>query len=308
MRDALSESLIAAARRDDRLLVITGDHGYTLFDRFRDEFPSRYLNAGIAEQNMVGMAAGMARAGLRPVVYGLSAFVPIRVLEQIKLDVAHDNLPVVFLGDGAGFVYSFLGTSHQSLEDIACSRVIPGLAILSPADRFEMTTCMDLATRSNGPTYVRIGKADLGDVHDSPIEFEFGDLLQIRGGSRDGFAFVATGSMVTTALRVADAEFPDSSVWSVPSIKPIDKGVVELLSRSHRAVVVLEEHSVLGGLGSLVTEIVAGTTFAPVLRIGSDDRFSHYCGSYAYLRREHEIDDDSVKRRICEFADRLPHP
>src|ERR1700712_4849555 len=130
------------AVQDPKVLLLTGDHGYALFDAFRKECPSQYINAGIAEQNMVGMAAGLARVGFRPFVDGLSAFVPIRVLEQIKLDVAHDDLPVIFLGDGAGFVYSHLGTSHQSTEDIACTRAIPGLEVLSPADRFEMAATM----------------------------------------------------------------------------------------------------------------------------------------------------------------------
>ena len=127
MRAAFSDTLVNLARNDPKVLLLTGDHGYALFDQFRKVCPAQYINAGIAEQNMVGMAAGLARSGFRPFVYGLSAFIPIRVLEQIKLDVAHDQLPVVFLGDGAGFVYSHLGTSHQSAEDIACARSIPHL-------------------------------------------------------------------------------------------------------------------------------------------------------------------------------------
>ncbi len=122
MRAAFSDCLVAAARRDSRVMLLTGDHGYALFDSLRRECPAHYFNAGIAEQNMVGVAAGMAKAGLRPICYGLSAFVPIRVLEQIKLDVCYENLPVIFIGDGAGVVYSSLGTSHQSTEDIAALR------------------------------------------------------------------------------------------------------------------------------------------------------------------------------------------
>ena len=151
MREAFSNALVRLALADPKVLLLTGDHGYALFDEFRKRCPGQYINAGIAEQNMVGMAAGLARVGFRPFVYGLAAFVPIRTVEQIKLDIAHDNLPVVLLGDGAGFVYSHLGTSHQSTEDIACSRAIPGLNVLSPADRFEMTACMNHAYAANGP-------------------------------------------------------------------------------------------------------------------------------------------------------------
>src|SRR5438093_7902351 len=133
MRNAFATALVRAARADERVVLLTGDHGYSLFDEFRRECPGQYLNAGVAEQNMVGVAAGLAKAGYRPVVYGLSAFVPIRVLEQIKLDVCYEDLPVVFLGDGAGVVYSTLGSSHQSTEDLAALRALPGLTILSPA-------------------------------------------------------------------------------------------------------------------------------------------------------------------------------
>src|SRR5436309_10704956 len=139
MRNAFASALIQAAQADPRVLLLTGDHGYALFDDFRQACPAQYLNAGVAEQNMVGVAAGLAKGGLRPVVYGLSAFVPVRVLEQIKLDVCYEDLPVLFIGDGAGVVYSTLGASHQSTEDVAALRAMPNLSILSPADDLEMT-------------------------------------------------------------------------------------------------------------------------------------------------------------------------
>src|SRR3954447_5587675 len=174
MRNAFSQALVEAATADPRLVLLTGDHGYALFDDFRRRCPAQYLNAGVAEQNMVGVAAGLAKGGLRPVVYGLSAFVPIRVLEQIKLDVCYEQLPVVFIGDGAGVVYSTLGTSHQSTEDLAALRALPHLAILSPADDLEMTACLRLAFASQGPVYVRMGKADLGRVHAQEPELPWG--------------------------------------------------------------------------------------------------------------------------------------
>src|SRR5260221_13761575 len=127
MREAFAKALVRSAQADERVVLLTGDHGYTLFDEFRQVCPGQYLNAGVAEQNMVGVAAGLAKGGMRPIVYGLSAFVPVRVLEQIKLDVCYESLPVIFVGDGAGVVYSSLGTSHQSTEDIAALRAVPNL-------------------------------------------------------------------------------------------------------------------------------------------------------------------------------------
>lgn len=303
MRDAFSESLVRLAKADPNVLLLTGDHGYALFDAFRKACPKQYINAGIAEQNMVGMAAGLARAGFRPFVYGLSAFIPLRVVEQIKLDVAHDQLPVIFIGDGAGFVYSHLGTSHQATEDIACSRVIPHLSVYSPADSFEVTACMEAAYQSKSAVYLRMGKSDRGNVHASPIQVKRGELLEVKPGKTGDISFIATGALVRTAVDIATASYPNAAVWSVPFIKPIDTKQVTAICRQSRVVVVLEEHSVLGGLGSVITEIAS--EFAPVriLRIGVADRFSHYCGTYEYLLKEHGLDRPAIEQRIRDFLD-----
>lgn len=301
MRDAFSAALVRLATADSQVLLLTGDHGYALFDDFRRECPDQYLNAGIAEQNMVGMAAGLARAGFRPIVYGLSAFIPVRVLEQIKLDVAHDQLPVIFIGDGAGFVYSQLGTSHQSTEDIACTRAIPHLAIYSPADRFELTAGLELAYQAHAPVYFRVGKADRGDVHKAIPDSKPGDLLKVKAGQPGAIALIATGAMVRTALDIAMAEQPDATVWSVPFIKPINVAQVAAICAQSHALVVLEEHSVYGGLGSLIAEIATATTPRKILRIGVNDRFSHYCGSYDYLLQEHGLDRTTIATRIQDF-------
>lgn len=301
MRDAFSNALVRVALTDPKVLLLTGDHGYALFDEFRKRCPDQYINAGIAEQNMVGMAAGLARVGFRPFVYGLAAFVPIRTVEQIKLDIAHDNLPVVLLGDGAGFVYSHLGTSHQSTEDIACTRAIPGLEVLSPADRFEMTACIDYAYAANGPVYLRMGKSDRGDVHAEPVQaLRAGGLLQVRTGRSDRPGLIATGSMVRTAVDAAQAL--ELSVWSAPLLKPLRAEDVCAAARSTSGLIILEEHSVLGGLGAAVTEITSEYEPVRVLRIGVPDRFSEHCGTYAYLLREHGLDADSVRTKVESFS------
>lgn len=300
MRDAFSTALVRLALADPKVLLLTGDHGYALFDEFRKRCPDQYINAGIAEQNMVGMAAGLARVGFRPFVYGLAAFIPIRTVEQIKLDIAHDNLPVVLLGDGAGFVYSHLGTSHQSTEDIACTRAIPGLQVLSPADRFEMTACMDHAYATRGPVYLRMGKSDCGDVHLGPIgALQCGRLLKLRDGRPARPGLIATGSMVRTAMNIAESR--ELTVWSAPSLKPLSVDDVRAAARGCSSLVTLEEHSVLNGLGAAITEITSEHAPTRVLRIGVPDRFSEHCGTYAYLLCEHGIDHESAGRRIDDF-------
>lgn len=302
MRDAFSKTLVALAKADPNVILLTGDHGYALFDEFRRECPNQFINAGIAEQNMVGMAAGLARVGFKPFVYGLAAFIPVRVIEQIKLDVAHDNLPVVFLGDGAGFVYSYLGTSHQSTEDIACTRAIPNLAIYSPGDRFELMACMNTAYKARLPSYIRIGKSDRGDIHQSEITEFSNFLLNVHHAKDSKVAIIATGSMVRTALNLVEQVFVYASVWSAPTIKPINTHQVVEICQSNDLIITIEEHSVLGGLGSLVAEI--STNFCPrkILRIGVNDCFSHYCGSYEYLLKEHSLDLCSIKSQITRFS------
>lgn len=302
MRAAFSDALVRLAKADPKVLLLTGDHGYALFDDFRRECPAQYINAGIAEQNMVGMAAGLARTGFRPFVYGLSAFIPVRVLEQIKLDIAHDHLPVILIGDGAGFVYSHLGTSHQSTEDIACTRAIPDLAIYSPADRFEVNVCMELAYQSKAPVYLRMGKSDRGDVHRHMPPASIGGLLPVQQGQAGNISFIATGSLVRTAMDIAAASYPDAAVWSAPFIKPIDARQVATICAQSRAVVVLEEHSVLGGLGSAIAEIASELAPVRILRIGVQDRFSQHCGTYEYLLKEHGLDRAAVAQRIEAFV------
>jgi transketolase len=306
MRNAFAKALLEAALADERVVLLTGDHGYALFDEFRQACPGQYVNAGVAEQNMVGVAAGLAKGGFRPVVYGLSAFVPVRVLEQIKLDVCYEELPVLFIGDGAGVVYSSLGTSHQSTEDIAALRALPQLAILSPADRWEMTACMGLAVKANGPVYLRMGKSDLGQIHEVEPALDWGRLCLIQEGLGT-VGWIATGSMVTTALSAA-RHWPGSAVWSAPSLKPLDSDDVTAVCWQHDVVVVLEEHSIYGGLGSAVAEIASATAPTWICRIGIQDRFSRYCGSYAYLMEEHQLTPPAVVLQVQRFLEKLPEP
>lgn len=300
MRNTFSDTLVAIANADPRVLLLTGDHGYALFDAFRAAHPDRYINAGIAEQNMVGMAAGLARLGFHPFVYGLSAFVPVRVLEQIKLDIAHDDLPVVLCGDGAGFVYSHLGTSHQSLEDIACIRPVPGMMVLSPADRHELTAAMEYAHAARRSVYLRMGKADRGDVHPDGTAIDMAKLQCLKAGRAGGTAILATGPIATTALQVAE-QVDGVAVWSAPSIKPFDTETFATICAGSTRLVTMEEHVVAGGFGSLVAEEASASHPLPVLRIGVRDRFSEHCGSYDYLLREHGLDLETVARQVADF-------
>lgn len=301
MRNAFSNCLVRAAQADDKVVLLTGDHGYALFDEFRFKCPKQYFNAGIAEQNMIGVAAGLAKTGFKPIVYGLSAFVPIRVLEQIKIDLCYENLPVILIGDGAGVVYSALGTSHQSTEDIAALRGVPNVIIFSPGDAYEMEACFKLAQESNQTAYIRIGKADLPSLHNAHVSFQIGQILPLKKVTAADITFIGTGSMVQAALEIA-GDYSNSSVWSVPCIKPIDEQQVVKVCNNSKLIVTLEEHSIYGGLGSTISEIVSKFNLrVPILRIGINDKFSTYCGSYKYLLEEHGLDVLSIKSKVANF-------
>ena len=247
------------------------------------------------------MAAGLARTGYRPFVYGLAAFIPIRTVEQIKLDIAHDHLPVVLLGDGAGFVYSHLGTSHQSTEDISCMRAIPNIEILSPADRFEMSAAVQYAYQANFPVYLRMGKSDRGDVHSAPIAAtNTKRLLKLRDCKDRRPHIISTGSMAKPALAIA--EQLDLGAWSALTLKPLHKEDVCLIATGSSCIVTIEEHSIHGGLGAAVTEITAENIPVRVLRLGVKDVFSQYCGTYDYLLAEHGLDTESLVERIVDFC------
>lgn len=297
MRAAFSDTLVAAAKANPKVLLLTGDHGYALFDPFRKACPDQYINCGIAEQNMIGVAAGLAKAGFRPIVYGLAAFVPIRVLEQIKIDLCYEGLPVMIAGDGAGVVYAQLGTSHQSTEDIAALRALPGIEIYSPADRHELVACMQSALRASGPSYLRMGKADLGDVHTANTFALDIKAVQAIGDPNSDTLLIATGSGVSIALAAAQ-RIGGAQVLSIPCIKPLDQASVMRYSMGKRAIVVIEEHNIAGGLGSLIAETLIGHFKGQFLRIGVKDRFTSHCGGYPYVMREHGLDLDTVVTAI----------
>lgn len=299
MRDVISHYLNQRAQTDEDFLVLSGDHGYALFDEIRSRFPDQFINTGVTEQAMVGYAAGMAKQGLSTIVYGLAAFIPMRVLEFIKMTVCYENLPVIFLGDGAGVVYTTLGASHQCCEDIAALRSMPNMEIYSPADAQEMKACLASAETSQIPAYIRIGKADKRTIHPSEIALPNGEFIRVRGGNSTGI--VATGSMVSTALDIGDKY--DLSVYSAPKLTGINFPRVAQQFDGLTQLITMEEHSINGGLGSILAEIIAEMHLRlPLKRIGIKNRFTEKCGSYNSVLREHSLDYESIVRTLQESS------
>lgn len=299
MRDVLSDLLMTAAE-DPAFVVLSGDHGYALFDALRAAAPAQFLNVGIAEQAMVGIAAGLARTGFRPCLYGLAAFVPVRVLEQIKLDLCFGKLPAIILGDGAGLVYSTLGVSHQCGEDIACLRPLPHVSIFSPADAHELRACWREAMAASHLAYIRLGKADRPAVHAEDVG-STSPLFTHRGADAGGALIVATGSMVSVCTEFARAV--DVDCVSVPRIRPLPRELLDIVAASG-AVVVVEEHCRIGGLWTSILEQAALDGRGGIPRIASialEPEFTHTSGSYQQALREHGLSDDVLRERLAAW-------
>lgn len=293
MRERLSDLLVRACTSDSRRVVLSGDHGYALFDALRKASPRSFLNVGVMEQAMVGMAAGLAKTGARPIVYGLSAFVPIRVLEQIKMDVCHVGYPVIFLGDGAGLVYSTLGASHQCGEDVAALKPLPGIKIFTPADAEELEAVFNEALATNGPCYIRIGKSDRPAVSSERLSSTAPRMLRKTAAGRPVLATM--GSMTAFGNQLA-GEF-DLGHVSVLRVKPVHKELVEVL-KSEKEIWVLEEHHRSGGLASTISDALIDAGYSvPKMKVWSlKDHFVHTCGSYQHALSEHQLSDEQVRK------------
>lgn len=291
MRERLSNLIVESCTANPHCIVLSGDHGYSLFDAVRCQHPQSFINVGVMEQGMVGIAAGLAKAGFRPIVYGLASFVPIRVLEQIKIDVCHVGYPVIFLGDGAGLVYSTLGASHQCGEDIAALRPMPGIKLYTPGDADELSACFQEALNSNGPCYIRIGKADRPQVSIGRLSSTA--PRQLRVAAPDRPVLVTMSSMTALGLELA-SEF-DLGHVAVLRVKPVHVELTKLLATAQR-IWVLEEHSRYGGLASTVADalIDVGLCVPPMKIWSLKDQFVHTCGSYQHALSEHDLSDKQV--------------
>jgi transketolase len=308
MRNAFADEVTRLAAEDGRVVLLSGDIGNHLFDRLRAAHPERFLNCGVAESNMMGAAAGMALCGLRPVVYTIAPFTTTRCFEQIRVDVAYHAAPVVIVGTGAGLSYAELGPTHHSLEDLSILRSLPGMQVLAPADGGELRLALRQAIASGRPTYIRIGKKGEPDVHAGVPRFEIGRIQPLRRGST--VALLAAGPIVGEALEAGsrlDAAGWSCEVCSVGTIKPLDIRYLAELAARVELLVTIEEHGLIGGLGSAVSEWRSDARIAtPLLRLGTPDEFLHEVASQNHARRLFGIDAagivDSVKRAAARSA------
>jgi transketolase len=284
VRDAFFSALASAAELDERIWALTGDLGIGLFDDFCRVAPGRYLNVGIAEQALVGVAAGLAYAGQRPVAYSIAPFLTARAHEQVRVDVAMASANVTLVGVGGGVAYGYLGPTHHGTEDIAVMRALPGMTVLAPADPGEARRATQAALDFDGPIYLRLGKNGEPDVlPEAP--FRIGQAVTVRDGG--DLTIASTGTLLAEALAAAQLLARDgmqASVIHFPTVKPFDaKAICEAGARTDR-VISVEEHTVVGGLGSAIAEALADHGVgARLTRLGLPDTFAHAVGSQGFL-------------------------
>ena len=268
-RQVFAQTLIEMAESDSRIVVVCNDSvGSSNMVGFRDRFPDRLVNVGIAEQDMVGISAGLANAGLVPFVCGAGPFLTGRALEQIKADIAYSGYPVVLCGMSPGFAYGALGPTHHSVEDLSWLRALPGLDIVVPADRAETRQAVLRGARQEHPLYIRVGRTPVPDVNPAGATFERGRIVQVREG--DDVTFIVAGTLVSRAVQAADILADagvSAGVLNAGWITPLDEDAVLVAARSSRLVVTAEEANVAGGLGAAVAAVMAQAGVATPLRM-----------------------------------------
>lgn len=293
-------AVLEEAKKDDKFILLTADLA-TLsgMDRYCKTYPDQFLNVGIAEQNMMGIAAGLAAEGYHPVATSYATFVTMRSCEQIRHYLGYMNLKVIVVGSGAGLSQGFAGNTHYTIEDISMMRAIPNLQILSPADAASAVKLFEAACASSHPVYMRLtGNLNCPVTYTSDIEFEIGKSHRLTGG-KDVTIF-ACGTMVDTAMKAAKilAESNiDVSVVDMYSIKPIDRQAI-IDSKDSRLAVTIEEHSRIGGLGAAVAEIMSEESgYPPLLRLGIADRFD-LAGDYEGLLLQNRLTSPQIAEDI----------
>ena len=294
MRTTFITQLIKEARVNEDIFLIVGDLGFSVVEPFAIEFPDRFLNAGIAEQNMAGVAAGLAMEGYNVFIYSIANFPTLRCMEQIRYDICYHNLNVKIVAVGAGFSYGSLGPSHHATEELGMLRVLPNLSILTPGDTIETKVLTHLLSTKKGPAYLRLGKAGEKQVHLTEFSFHWGDVIEVIPGKNT--AVVCCGNILTYCFDHIKQHKLEWGLYSIPFIKPIlSKGLLKIF-KGYNHIVSLEEHQMTGGLGSMLLEKanelrnIGELTSFPEFEIrGIDNQFYSNAGSQDYIREKMKL-------------------
>jgi transketolase len=299
MRNAFAQQLAFLAENNPDLVFLSGDIGNRLFNKYKELYPKRFINCGVAEANMTSMAAGLALEGLKPITYTIAAFNTVRCLEQIRNDICYHKLPVIIVGVGAGLSYASLGGSHHCLEDISFLRALPNMQVLCPSDPVEVKLLLTKALASKKPTYLRLGKKGEPIIHQQDPNLTIGKAHLVKPGNKH--LLITTGTMLSTALTIAGSD-PQFAVASFHTIKPLDIEFLTEACDKYQSWVSIEEHSLIGGLGSAIAEwLITQKKKPPYLRCGTPDVFAPSIGSKAYLLQQYELTEDALRKKISAF-------
>lgn len=292
MRKAFVNQLVDEAKHNDKIFLLTGDLGFHALEPFIEAYPDRYLNCGINEQTMVGLAAGLAKEGFNVYIYSIANFPSLRCIEQIRNDVAYHKLNVKIVSVGVGFAYSALGASHQATEDMGMMRTIPDMVVCTPCDPAETTQIISISAKYDGPMYLRLGKAREKEIFENVEEFKIGDIHTYQESNTPN-ALLVSGSITDYAINWIKENQINTAIYSVPFIKPISQLQLKEIITRHSNIVVLEEHQLSCGLGSSIVEQVNDLfangsidQYPKIHRIGIHDIFLHVCGSTSFLREK----------------------
>jgi transketolase len=299
MRDAFFDRLYELVSEDKRIVIVSADMGAPSLDKFRKDFSNHYINTGVAEQNAILIATGLALSGKRPYVYAITPFVTNRVHEFLKLEMGAMKVPITIVGIGTGYSYDDSGPTHHTVEDISIMRPIPNLEIYSPSDSIMSRKIAEITSKSNSPGYVRIDRKTSKIKYDLKEDFKEG-FKELRKGK--DLCLVATGNMVDKALEITSIKSKeDIGVVDLYRIKPLNSEFIDTISK-YKKIISLEEHFLIGGLGSLISEIITDNDLDVKLkRVGVDNKYHYEYGGREYIQDKMEIGRKSILNKIEQF-------
>jgi len=302
MRQIFFKTLEESAKKDKNLFLLVGDLGIKFFENFRKIDPGRAINVGVAEANMIGVAAGLSMSGKNVYCYSIIPFLTMRAFEQIRVDICYNNLSVKLLGAGGGLAYGAEGITHHAIEDIAIMRSLPNMTVVCPGDAKEAEMLAKESVNYPGPLYVRFGRDFDPHVHKGEINFKIGKGIVVKEGK--GVCIITTGTMLHVAnnlLSALEKENITPTLISMHTVKPLDAELVKKYMQGSRNIFTIEDHNVMGGLGSAVAEVLAENGYeGKFKRIGIVDKYCSVCGSANYLLKSHGLDEEGVIKTILK--------
>lgn len=302
MRNAFIRSVLELAKADRNIELVTGDLGFDVLKPFWEAVPDQFLNVGIAEQNMTSMAAGMAMEGKIVFTYSIGNFPTLRCLEQIRNDCAYHGANVKIICVGGGFVYGSLGMSHHATEDLAVMRSLPDVAVFAPADRVEAAAVAKAVAEYPGTCYIRLGRGGEPVAREKIDGFRIGEAIPVQEGTR--VAIISTGDIygeVAAAREILERSGIHPTIFTFPTVKPIDMQTVIACAQGHELIVTCEEHNIVGGLGTAVAEVLAeAPSRARLLRVGIPDSYCTTVGTQSHLREQYGLNGKQIAQRILK--------